>query len=376
MKKRKPEVPPLHMERYWSWFCCIPGLTYAQRELLLKCFGNPEALWRASDRELSYLEEKGCAFLPTVKIFRKETPPEKTEHRIKSLGIEFTSCENPRYPGRLKNLSGMPFGLFWKGKIPEEERKTVAIVGARECTRFGKETAENLAGEIARAGGVVVSGAAYGVDGAAQLAALLAGGESTAVLGCGTDIRYPAGNGRLFELLERQGTLVSEYPPGTPPRRYHFPARNRIISGLSDVTVVVEARKRSGSLITAGFAADQGKDVYAVPGRPGECLSEGCNELISQGANLFLSAESFLRTFFPEKTRQKKWCKEDLTLAPAEKLVYSSFDLHSKTLWELAECTGLSLSELGSSLLSLEEKGYIRETGQNTFAAAAWPGSS
>ena len=202
--------------------------------------------------------------------------------------------------------------MFWKGKIPEEERKTVAIVGARECTRFGKETAENLAGEIARAGGAVVSGAAYGVDGAAQLAALLAGGESTAVLGCGTDIRYPAGNGRLFELLESQGTLVSEYPPGTPPRRYHFPARNRIISGLSDVTVVVEARKRSGSLITAGFAADQGKDVYAVPGRPGESLSEGCNELISQGANLFLSSESFLRAFFPEKTRQKKWRKEDL----------------------------------------------------------------
>ena len=155
-----------------------------------------------------------------------------------------------------------------------------------------------------------------------------------------------------------------------------FSGQKQIISGLSDVTVVVEARKRSGSLITAGFAADQGKDVYAVPGRPGESLSEGCNELISQGANLFLSSESFLRAFFPEKTRQKKWRKEDLTLAPAEKLVYSSFDLHSKTLWELAECTGLSLSELGSSLLSLEEKGYIRETGQNTFAVAAWPGSS
>ena len=233
---------------------------------------------------------------------------------------------------------------------------------------FGKETAEELARGIARAGGAVVSGAAYGVDGAAQLSALLAGGESVAVLGCGTDVRYPSGNSKLFDLLERQGTLVSEYPPGTPPRRYHFPARNRIISGLSDVTVVVEARKRSGSLITAGFAAEQGREVYAVPGRPGDPLSEGCNELISQGAGIFLSAESFLKAFFPEKTGQKKWCKEDLTLAPAEKLVYSSLDLHSKTLWELAECTGLSLSELGSSLLSLEGKGYIQETEQNTFA--------
>ena len=355
-------------ERGWLWLCSVPGLTYAQRETLLACFKEPEAVWRAGERELSYLEGKGCGFVSKIKEFQRTSSPEETEHRIRALGIDFTSCSNPRYPKRLVHLPGRPHGLFWKGPVPDEGKRAAAIVGARECTRRGRETAEQLAEGIAGAGGTVISGAAWGIDGAAQFSALRAGGMSVAVLGCGTDVRYPPGNQRLFELLEERGALVSEYPPGTPPRRYHFPARNRIISGLSDVIVVVEARKRSGTLITAGYAAEQGREVYAIPGRPEDPLSAGCNELISQGAAIYLSADSFLETFFPKSTEEKKSRKAELALAPVEELVYSSLDLHSKTLWELAECTELSLSQLGSALLSLEQKGYIRETEQNTFA--------
>jgi DNA processing protein len=236
------------------------------------------------------------------------------------------------------------------------------------CTRRGKERAQQVGEKIAQAGGLVISGAAYGIDGAAQWAALEAGGASFAVLGCGVDIGYPSGNAQLFERLAGEGGILSEFPPGTPPLQHHFPMRNRIISGLSDLVLVIEARRRSGSLITADFAAEQGRSVVAVPGRPEDELSEGCNELITQGAGVFLSTELFLLSVFPENKAQKKQMSDALLLAPTEKLVYSSLGLHSKSLWELEVCTVLSLAELSECLLSLEMKGLVKETERGYYA--------
>ena len=354
------------IEKYWEWLCSIPGLYRTQQEILLRFFGNPKAICRASRQEFDYLKEKGCRWIDKV-CRAQEEQPEKIMHRNRAKGIQFISHEHTMYPKRLQNLADRPYGLFYRGRLPDEERKAVAVVGARMCTRRGKEWAEQIAAGIAQAGGQVISGAAYGIDGAAQWASLSQGGMSFGVLGCGADRCYPASHDTLLERLAQEGGVLSEFPPGTAPLRPHFPMRNRIISGLADVVVVIEARQKSGSLITAEFAAEQGRSVMAVPGRPEDELSRGCNELISQGAGIILSAEAFISSIFPDYVPSKKQLAEDLTLAPAEKLVYSSLGLHSKSLWELEESTVLSLAELSESLLSLEMKGLISETEHNCY---------
>lgn len=327
---------------------------------MLRIFKDPEGIWRASKEELEHLEHRGCSWIARLRQARS-VMPEEILHRNREQGIQFISCEHTKYPKRLQNIASKPYGLFYKGILPKEDRKTVAVVGARMCTRQGKERAEYLAKKITQAGGQIVSGAAYGIDGAAQWAALENRGLSFGVLGCGADRVYPSGNEKLITRLAEEGGVLSEFPPGTKPMRHHFPMRNRIISGLADIVVVVEARKKSGSLITADFAAEQGKQVFAVPGRPEDELSEGCNELIAQGAGVLLSAEDFIKINFPDYKEEKEKLSEDVLLAPAEKLVYSSLGLQSKSLWELEAATSLSLSGLSESLLSLELKGFIEE---------------
>lgn len=354
-------------EIYWEWFCSITGLYRMQQEVLLHFFCTPEGVYRASEKELLHLREKGFSAAGKVQSFREKNPPEKTVYENRKKGIYFLSHGHEAYPMRLRRIEDEPYGLFYRGNLPNEEKKSVAIVGARMCTHMGKEIAQKIAMEVAHAGGSIVSGAAYGIDGAAQWAAIEAGGKSFAVLGCGVDICYPASHRQLLERLGVSGGVISEFPPGTRPLRHHFPIRNRIISALSDVVAVIEARKRSGSLITAEFAASQGRSVYAVPGRPWDELSEGCNELISQGAAPILSVDSFISLNFPDYKKKKLKLSEDFTLAPAEKLVYSSLGLQSKTLWELEECTVLSVAELSGALFSLEEKGLIRETQRGCY---------
>lgn len=369
---RSEQMKPLEgddrQEMYWEWLCSIPGIYRTQIEVLLRCFASPAAVCHASERELAYLRDRGCGWVEKVRWFQKNNSPEKTVHTHREKGIQFTSHEHTMYPKRLLSLNDRPYGLFFKGKLPEEGLRSVAVVGARMCTRGGKEMAGLLSEKVARLGGQVISGAAYGIDGAAQWAALEGGGASYAVLGCGVDCCYPSSNRLLFERLAREGGILSEYPPGTQPLRSHFPLRNRIISGLADVVAVVEARRKSGSLITADYAAEQGRYVMAVPGRPGDPLSEGCNELINQGAGIILSVEYFAKTVFPDYKNEKKKSSEEFSLAPGEKLVYSSLGLQSKSLWELEECTVLPLAQLGDCLMSLELKGLIRETERNHYA--------
>lgn len=354
-------------EQYWEWFCSIPGIYRTQREILLHCFPNPRRVWEASAEELTFLRDRGCRWMQKVIDYKQRYTPAEVVHMRASMGIKFISSVQEGYPQRLEPLRDRPYGLFLRGELPPENVRSVAIVGARMCTPGGRAMAEAIAREVARCGGVVVSGAAYGIDGAAQWAALEEGGRSYAVLGCGVDICYPASHQQLFARLANSGGLISEFPPGTKAMPTHFPMRNRIISGLADVVVVVEARKKSGSLITAEFALDQGRPVYAVPGRPDDELSYGCNELIAQGAGLVLSIEDFTETVFPDRKQMQSKTTANIPLAPAEKLVYSKVGLHGKSLWELQENTALSLSDLCDSLLSLELKGLLKETEQNFY---------
>ncbi len=211
--------------------------------------------------------------------------------------INYLTREDDGFPERLKRIPSSPKGIYYMGELPDENVPSVAIIGARNCSGYGRQMAREFALEIAGAGIQVISGMAMGVDGIAQNAALSAGGRSFAVLGGGVDICYPAENAKLYERLLDNGAVISEYAPGTPTIGRNFASRNRIISGLSDAVLVIEARQRSGTLITVGFALDQGKDVYALPGRVNDSLSLGCNELIKDGAYPLIRPYDFVCEF-------------------------------------------------------------------------------
>lgn len=216
-------------------------------------------------------------------------------YRYREQGIFFLPLWCDEYPARLKQISDPPIALYGKGRLPNRGEKSVSIIGARACSRYGREMAGYFAAGLASAGVEIVSGMARGVDGIAQMAALEAGGMSTAVLGCGVDICYPPENRQLYERLIKEGCLLSEYPPLTQPRGPLFPPRNRIISGLSDLVLVTEAREKSGTLITVDMALEQGRDVFAVPGRVTDNCSRGCNRLLQNGAGMAVSVNQLLR---------------------------------------------------------------------------------
>lgn len=232
----------------------------------------------------------------------------KSENRCRQEAgkeeIRMLQQGDPEYPQRLRKIPGPPKRLYVLGRVPSERILTVALIGARDCSEYGKYVAAGLGAALGRKGIQVVSGMARGIDGIGQEAALDAGGSSFAVLGCGPDICYPAANRRIYEKLKLRGGLLSEYPPGTPPLAGHFPPRNRIVSGLADAVVVVEAREKSGTLITVDMALEQGREVYVVPGRMTDPLSAGCNRLSKLGAGLILREEEFLEELLQLGERQ------------------------------------------------------------------------
>lgn len=209
-------------------------------------------------------------------------------------GIFFVHERQKEYPQRLRDIPDAPLGLYYRGKLPQREGIAVAVIGARDCSEYGAFVAKNLGRFLGERGISVISGMARGIDGISQLATLEAGGDSYAVLGCGVDVCYPASNRELYDRLLARGGILSAYPPGTKPLGSNFPPRNRIVSGLADALVVVEARIKSGTLGTVDMALEQGRDVYVVPGRVTDRLSDGCNRLLKQGAGVFTDPESFL----------------------------------------------------------------------------------
>lgn len=213
-------------------------------------------------------------------------------------GIFFTCRGEPDYPSKLMEIPDPPEGIYYRGKLPEE-RLSVAVVGARDCSEYGARVAEELGRYLGEQGVQVISGMARGIDGISQAAALSAGGSSFAVLGSGVDVCYPVSNRALYEKLLERGGILSSYPPGTAPLSMNFPPRNRIVSGLADALVVVEAREKSGTLITVDMALEQGREVYVAPGRITDRLSDGCNRLLRQGAGVFLSPREFLAEIQP-----------------------------------------------------------------------------
>ncbi len=219
--------------------------------------------------------------------------------QMQARGISFITAEEEGFPKKLTSVPDAPCALYYVGKLPDDRQKSVAVIGTRECTQYGRMMAKQFGQMLAEAGIQVVSGMARGIDGIGQQAALHAGGFSLSVLGSGVDICYPPEHRALYDQLIVKGGICSEYPPGIEPRAFLFPPRNRIISGLCDAVLVIEAKERSGTLITVDMALEQGREVYALPGRVTDPFSSGCNRLIKQGAGIVLSAQDLLNELKP-----------------------------------------------------------------------------
>ncbi len=280
---------------------------------------------------------------------------------IEKNDIEVINFFDDKYPDSLRQIPYPPVTLYIKGKLKEMELP-IAIVGTRYPSGYGEKVVKYLTENLVDAGFSIISGLALGIDAMAHAWTLNKGGYTVAVLGCGIDVVYPQKNKNLFKRIEENGCIISEFPISTPPNRYNFPARNRIIAGLSKGTIVVEADIKSGSLITARLTAEQGKPVFAVPGEIFSKRSRGTNKLISEGAIPFLDINSILSYFYLElKADLDKLKEENTELTEKEKLVLNSLEGEMNED-ELSSSTGLNIEELSEILFDLELKGLIKRT--------------
>lgn len=291
---------------HWIWFAELDGISPLQKRRLLERFGDPEELYDAAAAALSKweLSEKVQKAL-LDKDLQRANKILRDCHK-KNIGI--LPLADAAYPGRLRNTADAPVVLYYKGVLPRwDEMPAIGIVGTRKATAYGLQTAYQLGGQIALCGGLVVSGGAAGVDTEAMRGAHSAGFPTVGVLGCGVDITYPVSNRKFFAEVTENGCLLSEYAPGTSAEKWHFPARNRIISGISNGVLVVEAPEKSGALITAGLALEQGRDVFAVPGNINTPSHAGSNALLQEGAIPVLSGWDVVREYeslYPDRVHK------------------------------------------------------------------------
>ncbi len=272
------------MLKYWLWLATRSGLGVKGQLTVLSHFGSPEAAYLADGtacKQVRGLNKKEIAALEDKSL----AEPEKILRDCFEKNISILTWQDAQYPERLKNIDDPPIVLYYKGRLPAiDSEPVVAMVGSRKASAYGLINAKRLGFQLAKCGVTVASGVAEGIDAMAMTGALTAGTAVIGVLGCGADVIYPRSNARLYRDTEARGCLLTEYPPGTKPLSYHFPARNRILSGLSVGVAVVEASEKSGALITARYALEQGRDVFAVPANIGVAGSMGSNRLLKEGA--------------------------------------------------------------------------------------------
>ncbi|MDF2542278.1 MAG: hypothetical protein K0S47_1996 [Herbinix sp.] len=355
-------------EEYNYWLATLKNIGPRKIEHLLNIFPSSEAIFYAPKEELmnkTNLNEQDIEIIITSK--EKEKITEKYA-KLLDNGIYFVSKEDSRYPEKLKQIYSAPFALFVKGKLPDVNRKSLAVVGARDCSGYGQEMAKYISGELAKERIAIISGLARGIDAYAHDGALKANGLTYGILGCGIDICYPKENAFLYRKIQEQGGILSEYEPGIMPLAHQFPMRNRIISGLSDGILVIEAKERSGSFITVDMGLEQGKDIYALPGRVTDRLSEGCNNLIKMGAKLITSPKDILEELLPDHSPTLTDGKKNNNLLETNgKIVYACLSLVPKHIEELAQETKLPMIELMEQLILLELGGYAHQSMKNYY---------
>jgi DNA processing protein len=358
--------------RYWLALTFIKDIGPVTCKRLLSAFGSPQKIFEARLNELKDIEDIGESRAEKILKFNSWNRVEKEIRAINLKNIRILKYTDKEYPVPLRQIDDSPVILYTKGNFIEEDKYAIAIVGSRRMTDYGRKVAETIAFEIASRGLTVISGMARGIDTSSHKGALKAGGRSIAVLGCGIDRPYPPENVKLLESLSDSGCVISEFPIGTPPNKENFPRRNRLISGLSMGVLVVEATDNSGSLITAQYALEQGKEVFAVPGNIISKNSEGTNNLIKNGAKLVQKTDDILEELSPVLKDILKSDKnfpernfplniDRLEITDEEKAICKIIGNDSKHIDIIARESGMSPAELSGILLNLEMKGIIKQ---------------
>lgn len=348
--------------KYFVGFNLVRGVGSVRVRMLLDYFGDLETAWNAPTGALieAGLGEKLVKALQQVKA---TCNLEERWEDIQRKNIQVITWDDGNYPVRLREMDQPPPVIYCRGAIKPEDDWAVAVVGTRRMTAYGRQVADEMTRGIASQGATIVSGLARGVDAVAHLAALDAGGRTVAVLGSGVDQIYPPEHEKLAARIEVQGAILSDYAPGTPPDSANFPPRNRIISALARAVIVVEAGESSGALITAAFAAEQGKEVFAVPGQIHAPQSLGTNRLIQQGARLLLNPQDVVEvlnmTQLPEQTHLRQVLPSD----PVEALLFSILSREPQHIDAIRMNSQLPIEQVSAALTIMELKGIARHVG-------------
>ena len=356
---------------YWIALRFVFGIGNINYKNLINHFGSPEKALQATADELEQVEGITSRAIESIRNFK---PGTEIEHEIELIGktsVTIITLNDPSYPENLRNIYDPPPFLYVKGGITKNDDNAIAVVGSRNASEYGISATERISRELARSGLTIVSGMARGIDSTAHYGALSVNGRTIAVLGSGIDVVYPPENRKLYETIAEHGAVISELPIGTEPNAYNFPARNRIISGLSLGVLVVEASLKSGSLITARLALEQGRDVFAVPGNVHSYKSKGTHRLLKEGAKLVESAQDIrdeIRVNASEAGEAEKQPEAAIDLNPDSRSVYQLLHEEPVHIDELITQTGFASSQVSAILLDLELDGLIKQLPGKRFA--------
>lgn len=347
--------------KYWVGFNLVKGIGPVRVEKLLAYFGSLSEAWQSPAHHLAAAGLNASLCQQLIQI-RREICLDQLVDELHAAGIKILTWDDPAYPERLRVIAQSPFVIYLRGDLIEEDIWSVAIVGTRRFSPYGQQVTELMARTLAEQGITIISGLARGIDGIAHRQALDAGGRTLAVLGSGVDLVYPPEHRGLAERICRQGGLISDYPPGTPPDGSNFPPRNRIISALSKAVLVIEAGQKSGAVITANYAAEQGKDVFAVPGKITAPQSKGTNQLIKLGAHPLLEPQDVLDFLNMKLVAGQQVIRRTLPGDPKEAVLYNEVGDEPLHVDELSRLTDLPIEEVTATLAVMELKGMVRKT--------------
>lgn len=351
---------------WWVAFRGITGVGPVRTQRLLEYFGSLRGAWEAEAALLRTLLE-GRVVERIVSERRRADPREELE-RLRQEQIQVITLLDDDYPSLLREIPAPPPVLFLKGGLLETDRRAVAVVGTRRVTSYGREMARQVARDLAAAGVTIVSGLARGVDGIAHQAALEAGGRTIALLGSGVRRIYPAEHRNLAERIKTQGALISDFLPDAPPDGPNFPARNRLISGMSLGVIVIEAPERSGALITVDFAADQGRDVFALPGSTLSSASAGCHRILRDGARLIRDAQDVLDDLRLGETPKQLTFEPPVLLDEPSRRVLAILTGEPRHIDEIAVAADIDITGLSPMLMGLELEGLVRNVGAQYYS--------
>jgi len=358
-------------QKYWVGLNMVLGVGKTLCHRLVKAFGSPKSVFHASRRELMGVERVGDKVARQILGFDLERSIEREYQLVERRNVRILTIDDPQYPFLLKSIYDPPPVIYYKGTFLNEKSVPLAVVGTRKASSYGRMVAEKLCAQLSEMGVCIVSGMARGIDTIAHKSALNLGNPTIAVFGCGLEYTYPPESGSLRRLIEEQGAVMSEFPMSTKPDRNNFPARNRVISGLSYGTLVVEAGEKSGALITAQFALEQGREVFAVPGNIYSSESRGSHALLKMGAKLADSPEAVVEELSDSVMELLKERKikalESIPLNPKEEHLMSLMSVQEQHIDRVIENSYLSPAEVSATLVTLELKGVIRQTDGNMF---------